>query len=166
MRRFLLLSVAAASGLCSCAKPPVVRPAPATMFVVLPGREVSTSSTEMLEGMLTDYGFVTVNRVLVKAIFEGLQIPASGPLEPALAAEIYRRSRAQVMIALNLRKNDKELAYVNGAYNLQMRWISLPDGNILVSRTKALYFMPRPNDIKDLMKGCLEAYRADHPAVR
>jgi hypothetical protein len=109
--------------------------------------------------MLGDYGFLTPERGLLGPMFEGIKVPSEEGLDPETAAEISRRSRAQVLVALNLRRNSKELAYISGAYDLRMRWIALPSGTVLVSKTKALYFMPQTTHVKELMQACLEEYR-------
>jgi hypothetical protein len=146
----------------ACAKPQVVQKPPPVTFVIAPSRDVSASSMGMMEEMLSGYDFVAVNRVLLPSIFEGIEIPPAGPLKPEMASQISQRSRAQVLITLVLHKNNDPAAYLNGVFNLQMRLIDLSDGKVFVSRTKALYFMPRGTEAKELMKACLDVYRAAH----
>jgi hypothetical protein len=158
-----LILLTALAGFVACAKPPIVEKPPSVVFVLMPGRDMTAVSMDTLEGMLNDAGFVALNRVLLPSVFEGLEVPESGPLTSDLAAQIGQRSRAQILITLNLHRNDEGSAYLTGAYHLQMRWIDLADGKILYSRTKAMYFRPRGSEVKDLMTACMDAYRAAHP---
>ena len=160
MKKWIFLSALTALG--ACAKPQVVQKPPPVTFLIMPGRDVSQSSMGMMEGMLNDYGYVPVNRALLPSIFKDLSVPDSGALPSEMAAEISRRSHAQVLITLILHKNTDPMAYETGAYNLQMRWVDLSNGEVIVSRTKALYFRPRGPEAKELMKACLDAYRAAH----
>jgi hypothetical protein len=161
VRSALIFSLAAVLGLSACSRNQIIHPTKAPLsFVIMPNREASMESMDTIEGMLTDSGFTAVDRALLPAIFDGLEVPPSGPLEPALAAEINHRSRAGMLIVLNWRKNTGDQVYEDGAYSLQMRWLRLPGGKIVVSRAKTLYFKPSKPDVKELMKACLDAYRA------
>lgn len=156
--RALILSVAVLAGFSSCSKPVIQAPPPITV-VIYPSKDFPAGSVGTIEGILGDSGLAVLDRTLSDSIFEGIRIPASGDLPASTADQIASRSHAQILIFASAVKNPHELAYINGAYKLTMRWIELPSGKVMITRVKALYFMPRVVNIKEVMEACMEAYR-------